>query len=154
PSPLTFSLTLNSAPVAVSVDPADTLDNLTVADLVADLQAAVDAATPAAGDVIVSVANTGEVTFAAKAGKTLADPSAAVTAIEAERVTVIVFAAPRDITTAANTTATLAAGDYDDDGDLDVIAGNDGQPNVLYRNNGRADDPFAGFVPEAPPDVS
>jgi hypothetical protein len=35
-----------------------------------------------------------------------------------------------------NTTFSIAWGDYDGDGDLDLAVGNNGQPNQLYRNDG------------------
>ena len=41
----------------------------------------------------------------------------------------------------ANTTMALAVGDYDADGYDDVFVGNNGQPNEIYRNDGRG-----GFV--------
>ncbi|MCP3968520.1 MAG: hypothetical protein GY718_19610, partial [Lentisphaerae bacterium] len=44
-----------------------------------------------------------------------------------------------DITTHSEDTLSVALGDVDDDGDLDLVAGNDGQTNRLYLNNGTAD---------------
>ncbi|HET6445152.1 MAG TPA: VCBS repeat-containing protein [candidate division Zixibacteria bacterium] len=48
-----------------------------------------------------------------------------------------------DISVDDHYTTSLALGDLDGDGDLDLVAGNAGQPNRLYLNNGTAD-PFAG----------
>jgi len=53
--------------------------------------------------------------------------------------------AGREVTTDAHSALALAAGDVDNDGDIDLIAGNQGSPNRLYLNNGGSD-PFEGVA--------
>ena len=50
-----------------------------------------------------------------------------------------------NITSDAHQTYSVALGDMDRDGDLDIVAGNHGSPNRLYLNNGTAD-PFNGVT--------
>ena len=50
---------------------------------------------------------------------------------------------PSDISLDSLSTLSIALGDVDRDGDLDVVAGNYAPPNRLYLNNGTAD-PFSG----------
>jgi hypothetical protein len=50
-----------------------------------------------------------------------------------------------DITSDARATRSVALGDVDRDGDLDLVVGNDGQPNRLYLNNGTAN-PWGGAI--------
>jgi hypothetical protein len=51
----------------------------------------------------------------------------------------------KNVTTDTNSTAAVALGDVDSDGDLDLVAGNFGQTLRLYLNNGTAD-PFNGVT--------
>jgi hypothetical protein len=50
-----------------------------------------------------------------------------------------------DISTDADNTNSVALGDVNKDGYLDLVAGNFGQPNRYYQNN-RSADPFAGVM--------
>lgn len=50
-----------------------------------------------------------------------------------------------DISSDAGHTLSIVAADVDADGDLDVVAGNNGETNRLYLNNGSAD-PFNGVI--------
>ncbi len=48
------------------------------------------------------------------------------------------FATVRNFGTGSDITASVAVGDMDGDGDLDVVTGNYGQQNVVYLNDGAA----------------
>ena len=54
-----------------------------------------------------------------------------------------------DITNENNNTVSIAIGDVDNDGDLDVLAGNYNNDNKLYFNNGTTD-PFSELLDGAP----
>ena len=65
--PLQFTLTFDGAPLSVTLNPADTVDNITVDDLLADLRRALNAALGAigarAGEVTVDIGEDGAVGF-------------------------------------------------------------------------------------------
>ena len=44
-------------------------------------------------------------------------------------------------------TRAIVVGDLDADGDLDIVAGNEGEPNVAYLNDGKGGFPLAGARP-------
>jgi hypothetical protein len=59
------------------------------------------------------------------------------------------FAAAQNLGALADNTRALAAGDVNNDGLADLVIGNFGQPNLVYRNSGTAASPFGGVTPVA-----
>ncbi len=144
-NPLAFTLVVDGAQVPVSIHPLVTNDNITVEDLRRDLQQTVNDALVLAGKpagaVSVQFDANGVIVFVAAGGHTLEDPTAAQNAVhQARRDGRLKFNAANDplefsINLSENDpTTSVAVADLDGDNDLDVVAGNLGQPSRFYLN--------------------